>query len=317
MKKALILMLAMAMVLTMFVGCSNGGAVNTGGGEGEAVKVGYSCNNLNDTFQTYIVDAAKEAAKEANITLDVQDAQEDVIKQQDQVNTLIEQGVKALIVVPVDTSATDAITTAAAEAGIPLVYVNRNPFGDSQPPENVYYIGTKEVDAGKFQAEYLKKIMPEGGGIAILQGILSNEAALKRTQGNEEVLAGGKFTILAKESGNWQRDQGINLTENWITAYGDDLKVVLGNNDEMALGAVQALQAAGRTDVIVMGVDATPDGKAAVADGTMACTVLQDPVAFGSGAVNIITKALADETVDAVTWLPFTLITADNVKDFM
>ncbi len=318
MKKILLLMLVMAMVLTAFAGCSSGGTGGSegGGGEGEAMKVGYSCNNFNDTFQTYIADAAKAAAKEANITLDVQDAQEDVIKQQDQIKALIEQGVQGLIVVPVDTSATEPITAAAKEAGIPLVYVNRNPFGESQPPENVYYIGTKEVDAGKFQAEYLKELLPDGGGVAILQGILSNEAALKRTEGNEEILKGTNFTILAKESANWQRDQGITLTENWITAYGDNLKVVLGNNDEMALGAVQALQAAGKTEVIVMGVDATPDGKAAVENGTMACTVLQDPVAFGSGAVDILKKVTAGESVDAVTWLPFTLITPENVKEF-
>ena len=211
--------LALLLVLVLALGLAACGGGETAETPEDAVKVGYSCNNFNDTFQTYIVDAAEAAAAEAGFTLDVQDAQEDVIKQQDQVKAMIEQGVAALIVVPVDTSAMGPITDAASEAGIPLVYVNRNPFGEGEIPENVYYVGSQEIDAGKFQAEYLMEMLPDGGGVGILQGILSNEGALKRTEGNEVTLAGTNFTILAKESGNWQRDQGLTLTENWLTAY--------------------------------------------------------------------------------------------------
>jgi len=310
MKKILAIMLVLVLALGM-VACGGGTEEPT-----DMVKVGYSCNNFNDTFQTYIVDAAKAAAEEAGYTLDVQDAQEDVIKQQDQVKAMIEQGVAALIVVPVDTSAMGPITEAASAAEIPLVYVNRNPFGEGEIPANVYYVGSQEIDAGKFQAEYLISALPDGGGVGILQGILSNEGALKRTEGNEVTLAGTNFTILAKETGNWQRDQGLTLTENWLTAYGDGLNAILANNDEMALGAVQALQAAGRTDVIVMGVDAIPDAKTAVADGTLAATVLQDAEGQGGGAVGVVASVLAGETVDPVTWVPFVLITPENIADF-
>ncbi len=313
MKKILALMLVLVLALGL-AACGSGS--DTEDPAADTVKVGYSCNNFNDTFQTYIVDAAMLKAAEAGLTLDVQDAQEDVIKQQDQVKAMIEQGVAALIVVPVDTSAMGPITDAAAEAGIPLVYVNRNPFGEGELPENVYYVGSQEIDAGKFQAEYLKDLLPDGGGVGILQGILSNEGALKRTEGNEESLAGTNFTILAKESGNWQRDQGLTLTENWLTAYGDKLNAILANNDEMALGAVQALQAAGRTDVVVMGVDAIPDARNAVADGTLAATVLQDAEGQGGGAVGVVSAVLGGEAVEPVTWVPFVLITPENIADF-
>lgn len=313
MKKVLILMLVIGLVLTSFAGC--GGDSKTV--DKEVVKVGYACNNFNDTFQTYIVDAAKAAATEKGITLDVQDAQEDVIKQQDQVKTLIQQGVSALIVVPVDTSAMEPITKAAKDAGIPLVYVNRNPFGEGTIPEGVYYVGSQEIVAGQFQADYLKKLLPDGGGVAILQGILSNEGALKRTEGNEKVLSSvPAFKILAKETGNWQRDQGMTLTENWLTAYGKNLKAILANNDEMALGAIQALKAANRTDIIVMGVDAIDDAKAAVADGSLAATVLQDAKGQGSGAMDVVAKAIKGETPDSITWIDFVLITPENIKDF-
>src|SRR5690606_32615341 len=139
----------------------------------DTFKIGYSCNNFNDTFQTYIVDAAKAyVAEHPELSIDVQDAQEDVIKQQDQVNAFIEQGVDALVVVPVDTSAMDPITKAAKDAGIPLVYVNRNPFGENAVPENVYYVGSQEVIAGQLQMEFVGEQLGGKGNVAILMGIL-------------------------------------------------------------------------------------------------------------------------------------------------
>lgn len=313
MKRVVSILIALALIFSL--AACGGGSEETSEADG-AIKVGYACNNFNDTFQTYIVDAAKVAAAEQGIDLDVQDGQEDVIRQQDQVKAMIEEGIQALIVIAVDTSATQPITDAAKEAGIPLVYVNRNPFGGAQPPEDVYYIGTQEPEAGKLQVEYLKKIMPEGGNVAILQGMLTNEAAVKRTEGNETGLAGSNFNILTIEPANWQRDQGMNVTENWLTAYGDELNVILANNDEMALGAAKAVQAAGRTDVKVLGVDATPDARKAVKDGNLDATVLQDPVGLGNGAIDIVKKAIEGTSQEPITWLPFTLVTPDNVDQY-
>ncbi len=313
MKKILILMLALVLALGTFTAC--GGAAEEPAAEG--VTIGFASSNLNDTGQTFIADAAVAYAAENNITIDVQDAQEDVVKQQDQVNALIAKGVDALVVVPVDTSAMGAITDAAAAAGIPLVYVNRNPFGEATPPAGVFYIGSKEVVAGELQGNALIKLMGETGGVAILMGKLDNEAAVKRTEGNKNVLSKiSGITILAEETGNWQRDQGMSLTENWLTAYGDKLNAILANNDEMALGAVQALQAAGRTDIMVLGVDAIPDAKTAVADGTLAGTVLQDLAGQGKGGMEIANKAAMGETPDQVTWIDFVSVTPENVADF-
>jgi len=313
MKKILILMLALVLALGTFTAC--GGAAEEPAEEG--VTIGFASSNLNDTGQTFIADAATAYATENDITIDVQDAQEDVVKQQDQVNALIAKGVDALVVVPVDTSAMGAITDAATAAGIPLVYVNRNPFGEATPPEGVYYIGSKEVVAGELQGDALIKLMGETGGVAILMGKLDNEAAVKRTEGNKNVLSKVPgITILAEETGNWQRDQGMSLTENWLTAYGDKLNAILANNDEMALGAVQALQAAGRTDIMVLGVDAIPDAKTAVADGTLAGTVLQDLAGQGKTGMEIAFKVINGETPEQVTWIDFVSVTPENVAEF-
>ncbi len=287
------------------------------GTQDDTVVVGFATCNMNDTFQTYITDAASAKADELGYTLDIQDAQEDVIKQQDQVNAFIQAGVDAIIVVPVDTSAVGPITKAVKDAGIPLVYVNRNPFGEDSPPEGVYYVGSQEIVAGELQAKYLVDLMGEEGGVAILMGLLTNQGAVMRTEGNESVLKDYPgIKILAKEAADWQYDKGMALTENWLTAYGDDLKAILANNDGMAIGALQALEAANRDDVILMGVDAIPDAINLVAEGRMDATVLQDAAGQGVGGVEAVANILNGQPQDAVNWIEFVLVTPDNVDEF-
>ena len=309
-KVLLVLLLTTLMVGAVFAG---------GEKESEGFKVGYVCNSFNDTFQTYVMDASEGYFTDKDgFTMVLQDAQEDVIRQQDLVNTFIAQGVDALIVVPVDTSAMDPMVKAADEAGIPLCFVNRNPYGEKALPKNVYYVGSKEIIAGQQQMNAMGELLGGKGGVAILMGKLDNEGALKRTEGNESVIA-DKYPgikILAKETGNWQRDQGMTLTENWLTAYGTKLNGILANNDEMALGAVEALKAAGREDIFVMGVDAIPDAKVAVGNDSLAATVLQDAVGQGAGASDVIFNVLNGGSADSVTMIPFVLITKDNLADF-
>ncbi len=317
MKKILAILLVLVLALGMFTACGSSSSDDSSS-DAATAKIGFAQCNMNDTFQTYVVDAATTKAQELGYQLDVQDAQEDVVKQQDQVNTMIEQGYDAIMIVPVDTSAMGPITDAVTAAGIPLIYVNRNPFGTEQPPEGVYYVGSQEIVAGQLQGQYLIEKMGEKGGVGILQGILSNEGAVKRTEGNEEVLSQyPDVKILAKEAGDWQSDKGMSITENWLTAYGDELTAVLANNDNMAIGALQALEAAGRDDVIVMGVDAIPDAVNLVNEGKLDATVLQDAKGQGGSGVEVADKAAKGEAVDAITWIDFVLITPDNVADYL
>ncbi|MDR0586158.1 MAG: substrate-binding domain-containing protein [Treponema sp.] len=307
MKKALVFIAALLLIAG---GCSRAP---------KKALVGYVINNMNDTFQTYVVDAFKAYfADKPEYTVEVQDAQEDVVRQQDQVNNLIAKGAKALVVVPVNTSAMAPITKAAQDAKIPLVYVNRNPFGDAQPPANVFYVGSQEIVAGQLQMESMGKLLNGQGGVAILMGKLDNEGAILRTQGNEDVIK-SKFPnikVLAKETGNWQRVQGMSLTENWVTTYGSSLNGILANNDEMALGAAEALRAAGRTDVIVMGVDFIPDAKTAIGNGTLTASVLQDSAGQGRGAAEAAAKALAGQSQPGINWIPFVYIDKSNYTQY-
>lgn len=335
MKKRLAALLVMgAMAVSMLAGCGNKQeaasseasteeAASSEGAEEAAsgdIKVGYACVDMNNTFQTYLVDAAKEKAEELGVEITVTDAQNDVVKQQDQVKALIQQGVDALVVVPADSSAMEPVTAAAQQAGIPIVYCNVNPFGDDMNvPEGAHYVGSDEIQSGTYQGEMVGEAIGEGK-VAILQGGLVHEATYKRTDGNKNVFA-EKYPgieVVAEETAEWQRDKAIDVTNNWLSAYGDELKAICANNDEMALGAIEALKNAGRTDVVVVGIDATPDGCAAVQSGEMLGTVYQDSVGQGGGAVEVAVAMAKGETPEeSVTWIPYVPVNAENVEEFV
>jgi ABC-type sugar transport system substrate-binding protein len=158
------------------------------------------------------------------------------------------------------------------------------------------------------------------GGITILMGALTNEAAYKRTAGVRQIIS-EKYPgiqVLAEETAQWQRDKAVDVVNNWLTAYGNKLTGIGANNDEMALGAVEALKAAGRTDIVVYGTDAIPDATASIVAGELKGTVYQDAVGQAKGAMDIAYKVIRGETVfDQILWIPFVGVNPDNVKDFM
>jgi ABC-type sugar transport system substrate-binding protein len=286
---------------------------------GAKIKIGYACPNINNTFQTYLVDAAKAYAAKNNVELIVVDGQQDVIKQQDQVKDLIEQGVQALMVTPADTSAMEPVTQAAKDAGIPLVYFNTNPYPDGKMPEGTYYVGSQEVTAGELQMGYAGEKLGGKGNVCILMGGLTYEASFERTQGVENVIRDKypDIKVLAKETADWQREKAVSVVENWITAYGDKINAIFANNDEMALGAINALKTAGKNNVMVFGVDATPDGIKAIEDGSLTATVFQDAVGQSEGAMEIAIKAIHKEPIpETVKWIPYVLVTKENVAQF-
>ena len=310
--KALLCVTMAAMLLL----ASCGAIAETAGG----IKIGYSCVDINNTFQTYLVDAAKAKADELGASITVTDAQNDVVKQQDQVNALIQQGVEALIVVPADSSAMAPVTAAAQRANIPLVYCNVSPFADDEEvPDNVHYIGSDETQAGRYQGEMLGAAIQEGK-VAILQGGLVHEATYKRSDGNKAVFEESYpgIEVVTEETAEWQRDKAIDVANNWLSAYGDELKGICANNDEMALGAIEAVKAAGRTDIQVVGIDATPDGCASVKKGELLGTVFQDSVGQGGGAVELaVAMAKGEKPEDSFTWVPYIPVTAENVDEYI
>lgn len=284
------------------------------------IKIGYACPNINNTFQTYLVDAAKAYAAANNIELTVTDAQQDVVTQQDQIKTLIQQGVQALMVTPADTSAMASVTKAAQDAGIPIVYFNTNPFKDEASiPDGAFYVGSQEITAGNLQIGEIAKLLNGKGNVCILMGGLTYEASTERTKGVEDMIKEKypDMKVLAKETADWQREKAVSVTENWLTTYGKEINAIFANNDEMALGAIKSLQAQGRKDVLVAGIDATPDAVKAIQDGTLTCTVFQDAKGQSEGAMKIAVNAVNKVAIPSkIQWIPYVLVNKDNVAQY-
>src|SRR5882724_3455006 len=233
-------------------------------GSAQAENIGVSMAKFDDNFLTVLRNSMIDYAKgKSGVTLQVEDAQNDVSKQLSEIQNFIAQKVDAIIVNPVDTDATPKMTQLAAAAGIPLVYVNRMP-SDSQLPPKISFVGSNESDSGTLEMTQVCKLMGGKGNILVMMGELSNQAARQRTQDVLDVIAKPEcagIKILDKQTGNWDRTQGADLVTNWISA-GQKFDAIVSNNDEMAIGAIQALKSSGYTNdkVIVSGVDATQDG---------------------------------------------------------
>ncbi len=291
---------------------------NSSAGE-KKYRIGLCMASL-DTFLSSLADAAANRANEAGIELTLMDAQDDSIRQSDQAMTFIHSGMDLLVVNIVETNAAPPIVAAAAEANIPLVFVNRNPFANKEIPANNYVLAPNSLMEGAAGMEYAGKLMNGKGNIIILQGTLGHEAATNRTDGVKNVIKEKypDIKVLSEETGDWFRDKGMTVTENLITAYGDQINAVMSNNDEMALGALLALQAYNMNDVIVVGVDGTADGIASVASGTgMTATAYQDPIAQGAGSIELAIKILSGEKVEQLNLLPVRLVTKDNYQEFL
>jgi inositol transport system substrate-binding protein len=279
--------------------------------------IGYiTCGD--DIYQNYLKDAfCGYFDDKPQYQIEFENPGDDAARQAAIAANLIVKGAAALVVVPVDTSATLPIVEAAASADIPLVFVNRNPFGNDTPPAGVYYVGSREIVAGQIQADAAGRLLSGEGGVAILEGRLDNEGALLRTRGVEETLKAKfpRIKILAKESGNWQRPRGKAIAENWLAAFGGDLGAIISNNDEMALGALEAAEAAGR-GIVIIGVDCIPEAAAAIEAGKLTATVYQDYRSEGGRAAETVLGALAGEQAAQVVWIPFVYIDKSNIAQF-
>ncbi|MFN3825388.1 MAG: substrate-binding domain-containing protein [Pseudorhodobacter sp.] len=292
-----------------------------------AQDVGVSMALFDDNFLTVLRNGMIERASGMDgVNLQVEDAQNDVARQLDQINNFVASGVSAIIVNPVDTSATEAMTNAAAAAGVPLVYVNRQPVNMDTLPENQAFVASNEIESGTLAAFEACKLLraagkSEGANIYILMGELSNQAAVQRTKDFDDILGIDMcsfMNVVDRQTANWSRDQAQDLMTNWLSS-GEPFDAVLANNDEMAIGAIQAMKAAGISmdDVIVTGVDATQDALAAMQAGDLDVTVFQNAAGQGSGALQAALDLAAGSNVAPKVFIPFELVTPANVADYV
>ena len=284
-----------------------------------AATLGVSMALFDDNFLTAVRASMKERAQQLNVPIQFEDAQNDIGRQLNQIQNFIAQKVDAIIVNPVDTDATPKMTRLAVSARIPLVYVNRLP-ADRQLPPRVSFVGSDEAQSGTLQMAEVCRLLQGKGEIVVLIGELTNQAARQRTQDIYDVIARPQcrgIRIVEKQTANWKRTEAADLMTNWLSA-GVRPQAVLANNDEMAIGAIQSLkQAKLLSRTIVAGIDATPDGLAAMKAGDLRATVFQNAPAQGRGAVDTALKLVKSENVASFVWVPFELVTPGNLTNYL
>ncbi len=285
-----------------------------------AQKIGVTMALFDDTFLTILRNGITDASKKAGATVQIEDGKNDVGTQLSQIQNMIAQKVDAIIVNPVDTDATPKITKMVTDAKIPLVYVNRKPTDFDKLPAGVAFVASDEKVSGTLQTQHVCKLLKGKGQILVLMGELSNEAARTRTKDIEEVVATkdcSGMKIVDKREGKWSRTNAQDITTNWLSS-GVKFDAIIANNDEMAIGAINALKAAKKWTPasIVAGIDATPDALASMKAGDLKVTVFQNAAGQGSGSVDAAIKLIKKQPVDRFVNVPFELVTPENLSKY-
>ena len=302
-KKMASLVIVMALGASALTGCSAGGGDKKEGGSsaGSAQTVGFSVSTLNNPFFVTLSDGAKNAAKEKGIQLTVVDAGDDSAKQISDIEDLISKNIKVLIVNPVDSDAVASAVESATKKGIKVIAVDRAVNGADVDCQ----IASDNVAGARMAAEYLKELVGNGAKVAELEGVPGASATIDRGQGFHEV-ADKDLKVVSSQTANFNRAEGLSVMENILQADGD-IKGVFAHNDEMALGAIEAIASTGK-DIKVVGFDATDDAKKAVEDGTMAATVAQQPELMGKTAVETAITIMEGKSVEKSIPVEVTLI---------
>ncbi|WP_122722918.1 sugar ABC transporter substrate-binding protein [Pseudomonas viridiflava] len=280
-------------------------------------RIGVSIARVDDNFMTYVRNGLDDASRQEGVQIQFEDAQGDVVRQLNQVQGFLNQKVDAVIVLPVDTSATASMTRAAVAAKIPLVYVNRHP-DERKLPTGVVTVASNDIEAGQLQMRYLAEKLGGKGTLAIIMGDLAQNATHDRTEGVKQILKDyPNIKVVEQQSAEWQRSKGMDLTSNWLLA-GSRFDAIIANNDEMAIGAAMALQQARKAkgEVAIVGIDGLPDGLAAIKRGMLVASVFQDPKAQAASAMQSAVEMIKGEPVTADVWVPFQLITPENLATF-
>jgi inositol transport system substrate-binding protein len=309
------IVLAILAACVALAGCSKQGADGSGGEK--KYTVGYINMADSDVFASVrkqaLLDLVK--AEAPNISIKTADANLDIQRQLDQADVFISQKVDCLILIPVDFEGVTPAVIKANQAGIPVICIgNRASGGDH------VFIGSQSIEAGRMQGELFAKLLPQNANILYLAGTAGLDHAKDRRDGfNAAIKDAGRtdITILSDMDGDYTREKGMKITEDWIQAY-PKFEAIVSANDQMALGALEALKSVGRlSGILLTGVDGTADARNAVKEGVMTQTVLQDADGLAIATLDAMQKFFNGEQVDGTIWVPFKSITKDNVDQYL
>lgn len=307
------LVLAVAAAVTV-AGCNRGSASDPDA----APRVAFVMKTLNHPFFLDMQRSAQEAAEEAGIQLVVQAAEReiDVEKQVQIIENLLQTGIRTLIVTPSGSREIATVIAKANRAGVPVIVVDTRVDAKAAADNALRiesFIGSDNYEGGKVAGDYVARVTGGNARVAVLEGIPGHETGDSRLRGFREAVAGHPgLTIVASQPANWERDQGFTVFQNMLQSHAE-LDAVFACNDLMALGAVEAIAAAGRSDRIrVVGFDALDDARTAIEAGRMEASVAQSPRAMGRIAVESAARLLRGETLPPEQKVPIALIIRDG-----
>lgn len=306
-RSVILLVLALSMLLAL-TACSTSQ-------KSDKVKIGVTLMDFSTEFGIGLKDyMTAKADAMGDVELTVVDAGGDAAKQLQQVETFISQKVDAIIMQPQEQEACSPAIDKAKAAGIPII--NCNSLTITEPDA---YVGSNDSESAEIAMTYIAKQLGGKGNVLMMHGHPGQTAEVKRTEGAMDILAQNPdMTLLDEQTADWDRAEAMTLMENWIQAYGDQINAVFCQNDEMALGALNALVQAGKKDnVLVVGVDAIDDALQSVKDGKMDATVYQDCKGQAEGAIEAAYNLAKGESVEKEILIPFILVTTENVDEYL
>lgn len=328
--RSLLLFIGMCILLSTGVGCIQKGQptipeakqktseesiLNTKQQDDLKIKIGISYQNLKNEFIHNIQEAIKKRAQELNIELIETDGQGRAENQIAQVEKFIARRVNVIILNPYSIEDCKPAVEAANRANIPILTVNNMVANQDKC---VTFVGSDAVESGRIQMEYVAKRLGGKGNIVVLHGPIGHDAEVGRRKGTQEILdKNPDIKVLYEQSGNWSRDEAQIIMEVWLRS-GEQIDAVVAQNDEMALGAVKAIEDdKNDKDILVFGIDAIPDALEAINNGKMAGTVFQDAMGQGSGVIEAAVMIANGLKVDKNIFIPYALVTKDNLSEYI
>ena len=269
-------------------------------------SIGLSISTQNNPFFVSLAEGAKKAADELGVELTIADAGDDVTKQVSDIEDLLSKDIGVLIVNPVDSDAVTGAVQSAIDRGVKVISVDRVVNGATVDCQ----IASDNVAGAELATQYIVDTLGEGVKVAELQGTSGASAAIDRGTGFHNI-ADSKLDVVASQVANFDRTEGMTVMENILQAN-PDVKAVFAANDEMALGALEAISGAGK-DIMVVGFDATDDALEAIKAGRMAATIAQQPELIGYTSVENAVKLINGESIPSSVPVEVTLITKYNL----
>lgn len=329
MKKLAALLLCLCMVFAL-AACGEAGTTTTqtagpdssaapsGSGAGtvdySSMTIAWSPANLSNELQVTLTDNIQAAVEGLGAEFLSSDPQGDPVTQVTQVENFISRGVDMILMSPNDASACGVVLQEAVEAGIPMIIVNCK-MDDMDGA--LCYVGCDDLTAGELLMEYAAEMLGGEGTIGILRGPDGLDAAIKRTTGIENVLADNPgIEVYSSQTANWQTAEAMSIVENWLQST--TLNAVVCENDEMAVGAVEAIKGQGQSldDVLVFGIDGIPSAYQSIANGEMKATLLQDAEAIAAKTIEVMQLYFETGEVEAEYIIPWFIVDSENIDEY-